>query len=85
MGEDVYEELRMKARQAPHSLHSRAHVLFMSSGMKGWLETMEMIPPTPPPQRTPPADRTLSIPCELEPHALRLLTDMALHTWKEAG
>jgi hypothetical protein len=85
VGEDVYEELRMKARQAPHSLHSRAHVLFMSVGMKGWLEAIETIPRTPPPVTTPEEERTLSIPCELEEHALRLLTDIALHTWKEAG
>ena len=75
----------MKARQSPHSLHGRAHVLFMSSGMKGWLEALETIGPTVAPPRTPAAGPTLSIPCDLEQHALRLLTDMALHTWKEAG
>jgi hypothetical protein len=85
VGEDAYEELRMKARQSPRSLHGRAHVLFMNSGMKGWLEAVETITPTPSPARTPAAGPTLSIPRDLEQDALRLLTDMALHTWKEAG
>lgn len=74
----------MNARESPRSLHSRSQLLFMSTGMKSWLETVEDVTTTPP-ARLPAVSGTLSIPCDLEQNALRLLTDMALHTWKEAG
>ncbi len=74
----------MKARESPHSIHSRSQLLFMGSGMERWLETIGDIIPAAAGCR-PAMIGGISIPCELEENALRLLTDMALHTWKEAG
>ncbi len=73
----------MKARESPHSIHSRSQLVFMSSGMWRWLQTIEDIIPKA--GRMPAVIGKISIPCDLEENALRLLTDMALHTWKEAG
>ena len=73
----------MKALQSPDSMHSRSQLLFISAGMKKWLQVASDISTVP--ERVPQPAVHISIPSDVEQNALRLLTDMALHTWKEAG
>jgi len=54
----------------------------MSTGMKRWLQAVEDI--SAPPKRVPQPAGQISIPSDVGQTAIRLLTDMALHTWKEA-
>jgi len=51
--------------------------------MKRWLQAVEDI--SAPPKRVPQPAGQISIPFDVGQTAIRLLTDMALHTWKEAG
>lgn len=74
----------MKALQSPNAMHSRSQLLFISKGMRRWLKEVSDIGvaacrvPHTPVQRVSLAEETAQT-------AVRLLTDMALHTWKEAG
>ena len=74
----------MKAVQSPNAIHSRSQLLFMSEGMSRWLH--EVLDIGVAARRVPEKPvQHISITSEAGQTALRLLTDMALHTWKEAG
>jgi len=81
--EHAYEVLRMKALQSPDLIHSRSQLIFMSMGMSRWLQAASNISVAP--EHAPQLVGRISIPSDVEQNALWLLTDMALHTWKEAG
>ena len=73
----------MKALQSPDLIHSRSQLIFMSMGMSRWLQAASNISVAP--EHAPQLVGRISIPSDVEQNALWLLTDMALHTWKEAG
>ena len=73
----------MKSLQSPDSVHSRSQLLFMSEGMSQWLQAVLDIGEAARGVLQP--MECISIGSDVGQTALRLLTDMALHTWKEAG
>jgi len=72
----------MKVLQAGDLIHSQSQLVFVSKGMKGWLETIANM--TRPIDRVKHPAQQVSIPPSVGQTALLLLTDMALNTWKEA-
>ena len=81
--ERAYEDLRMKTLQSGDSIFSRSELVFMSAGMRGWLHAVADISSLP--GSLPQPAQQISIPSGVGQPAIRLLTDMALNTWKEAG
>ena len=79
--EQAYEGLRMKALEAGNVIQSQSHLVFLTKGMKVWLETVgEMNPLIAEPKQT---SEQVKIPQSFKPTAVILLTDMVLNTWKE--
>jgi len=71
----------MKAIKAGNMIPNQSHLVFLTKGMKVWLETVvEMNPLIAEPKQTP---GQVKIPQSVKPTAVMLLTDMALNTWKE--
>ena len=73
----------MKALQSPDSVHSRSQLLLMSEGMSQWLQAVSDIGEVA--RGVPRPMQRISIASDVGQTALWLLTDMALHTWKEVG
>jgi len=71
----------MKVLQAGDLIHSQSQLVFVSKGMKGWLETVANM--TIPIDRVKHPAQQVSIPPGIGKTAVVLLTDMALNTWKE--
>ena len=81
--EQAYEGLRMKALEAGNMIQSQSQLVFLTKGMKVWLETVgEMNSLIAEPKQT---SRKVKIPQSIKPAAVMLLTDMALNTWKGAS
>ena len=81
--EQAYEGLRMKALKAGNMIQSQSQLVFLTKGMKVWLETVGgMNPLIVEPKQT---SREVEIPRIVKPIAVMLLTDMALNTWNEVS
>ena len=71
----------MKALKAGNMIPNQSHLVFLTKGMKVWLETVvEMNPLIAELKQTP---GQVKIPQSVKATAIMLLTDMALNTWKE--
>ncbi len=79
--EQAYEGLRMKALKAGNTIPNQSHLVFLTTGLTVWLETMVQVKSLiAEPEQT---SGQLKIPQSVKPTAVMLLTDMALNTWKE--
>ncbi len=81
--EQAYEALRMKAIEAGNAIPNQSHLVFLTKGMKVWLETMVQVKPliAEPEQ----ASGQVMIAQSVKPAAVMLLADMVLNTWKGAS
>ncbi len=81
--EQAYEALRMKALEAGNTIPNQSHLVFLTKGMKVWLETMVQVKSliAEPEQ----ASGQATIAQSLKLTAVTLLADMALNTWKGAS
>lgn len=81
--EQAYEALRMKALEAGNTIPNQSHLVFLTKGMKVWLQTMVQVKSliAEPEQ----ASGHPMIAQSLKPAAVMLLADMALNTWKGAS
>ena len=78
--EQAYEALRMKALEAGNTIPNQSHLVFLTKGMKVWLQTMVQVKSlVAEPEQT---SGRLMIAQSVKPAAVMLLADMALNTWK---
>ena len=81
--ERAYEALRMKALEAGNTIPNQSYLVFLTKGMKVWLQIMAQVKsPIAEPEQS--SERVM-IAQSVKPVAVMLLADMALNTWKGAS
>ena len=73
----------MKVLREGERIHSQSQLLFLRKGMRAWLQSMAELQSLG--VETRGASRQPAAAESVEATVVALLTDMALHTWKEAS
>jgi len=73
----------MKVLREGERIHSQSQLLFLRKGMRAWLQSMGELQSLGVETRGAPRQPALAE--SVEATVVALLTDMALHTWKEAS